>query len=483
MTPPVLSKRLFATADQEIFAQATGDRNPVHMDPLAARRTQAGFPVVHGMHTVLWALDTLVRQQFLCSSVKSLKVKFRSLIYVGDTASLLLIRQSDTDLRTQVVVEGTTAASITVILGENRNPAAVSRQLSLQEREAARQARIPSVPLDLSAAEMAGRSGWLSFAHPPEEIAPLFPFISKAIGASQIAALACLSMLVGMECPGLHSIFASLDVDLAGGEGPTALHYAVDSVDTRYNLVKQTVFGGGLTGSVEAFARTPPSEQPAIAEVAQWVKPREFAESDALVIGGSRGLGELTAKIIAAGGGRVTVTYAVGKADAEKVATEIRAFGGACNLIQYNVCHPAIEQLSVLTTHSRTLYYFATGTISGRKSRFFSGARFNSFIDFYVLGFFDLCTNLLSQGDRQLTAFYPSSVFVEERPADMMEYAMAKAAGEILCSYMGRLVPGLRTVIHRLPRLATDQTASVMSVETASALAVLLPVVREVEAE
>lgn len=455
----------------------------MHMDPLAARRTQAGFPVVHGMHTVLWALDTLVRQQCLCSSVKNLKIKFHNLIYVGDTASLLLIKQSDSELRAQVVVEGTTAASITVVLGENRNPAPVSRQLSLREQEAARQARRPGMPLDLSPPEMADRSGWLSFAHPPEKIAPLFPSISKAIGASQIAALACLSMLVGMECPGLHSIFASLDVDFAGGEYPAALHYAVDSVDTRFNLVKQTVFGGGLIGSVEAFARTPPSEQAAIAEVAQWVELKEFAESDALIIGGSRGLGELTAKIIAAGGGRVTVTYAVGKAEAEKVATEIRAFGGDCNLMHYDVRHPATEQLSALTTRVRTLYYFATGAIFGRKSRLFNGAVFDSFVDFYIRGFFELCSSLLSQGHCQLTAFYPSSVAVEEKPADMMEYAMTKAAGEVLCSYMSRFLPGLRTVIHRLPRLATDQTASVMPIETASALAVLLPVVREIEAQ
>ena len=427
----------------------------------------------------LWT--RLVRQQFFSSSMKSLKIKFHNLIYVGDTASLLLLKQSDTGLRLQVVVEGTTAASVTIALDEHRNPLAVSRQLSLREQEAARQARRPGVPLELTPAEIVDRSGWLSFAHPPEEITPLFPSISKAIGASQVGALACLSMLVGMECPGLHSIFASLHVDFIGGEWPTALHYTVDSVDTRYNLVKQTVFGGGLIGSVEAFVRPPPSEQEAITAVAKWVKPREFAESDALIIGGSRGLGELTAKIIAAGGGRVTVTYAVGKAEAEKVATEIRAFGGNCNLMQYDARHPAAEQLSTLTTHSRTLYYFATGTIFGRKSRLFNTANFNSFVDLYIRGFFDLCSSLLSQGHSQLTVFYPSSVAVEEKPADMMEYAMAKAAGEMLCSYVNRFLPGLRTVIHRLPRLATDQTASVMPVETASALAVLLPIVREVE--
>ena len=44
--------------------------------------------------------------------------------------------------------------------------------------------------------------------------------------------------------------------------------------------------------------------------------PGEFANVRALVIGGSRGLGEITAKIIAAGGGDVWITYRRGKEDA-----------------------------------------------------------------------------------------------------------------------------------------------------------------------
>ena len=33
--------------------------NPAHMNPVVARRLQAGAPIVHGMHTLLWCLDVL----------------------------------------------------------------------------------------------------------------------------------------------------------------------------------------------------------------------------------------------------------------------------------------------------------------------------------------------------------------------------------------------------------------------------------------
>src|SRR5208283_179858 len=55
-----VARHRFDDAEQERFASATGDFNPMHMDPIAARRTQAGAPVVHGIHYALWAIDALV---------------------------------------------------------------------------------------------------------------------------------------------------------------------------------------------------------------------------------------------------------------------------------------------------------------------------------------------------------------------------------------------------------------------------------------
>ena len=40
----------FTEADQARFAAISGDRNPVHLDAVLARRTQAGVPVAHGVH-------------------------------------------------------------------------------------------------------------------------------------------------------------------------------------------------------------------------------------------------------------------------------------------------------------------------------------------------------------------------------------------------------------------------------------------------
>jgi hypothetical protein len=88
------------------------------------------------------------------------------------------------------------------------------------------------------------------------------------------------------------------------------------------------VAGAGISGSVEAFARRPPATQPRADVVARDVTANEFAGGVALIVGGSRGLGEATAKIVAAGGAHAIITYAAGRDDAQRVAAEIAAAGG-----------------------------------------------------------------------------------------------------------------------------------------------------------
>jgi acyl dehydratase len=40
----------FSQANVEIFAQITGDNNPIHLDPVYAAKTPFGKPIVHGFY-------------------------------------------------------------------------------------------------------------------------------------------------------------------------------------------------------------------------------------------------------------------------------------------------------------------------------------------------------------------------------------------------------------------------------------------------
>ena len=65
----VLATKIFSTRDQDDFANFSGDYNPIHLDPVKARKTISGECIVHGINSFLCALEFLLnRQKFLYSS-------------------------------------------------------------------------------------------------------------------------------------------------------------------------------------------------------------------------------------------------------------------------------------------------------------------------------------------------------------------------------------------------------------------------------
>ncbi len=455
----------------------------MHMDRVAARRTQAGMPVVHGVHTLLWALESLISGSFIVSPINRIRVKFLKWVYLGDEAHVGLPNGEATNPNLlQVEVLGMPVLSAQLRYGEASDE---PRGLLMPS---------PATPLpralDLSFADLDGRSGD-AFTAAPEDAVALFPQLSAVIGATAVAEIAACSYIVGMEAPGLHSMFSKLDLTIAKPNAPgrvrKALHYLVTSHDERFRKACIAVTGHGISGTLDVFVRVPPVRQAPMEEVGKRVMGSEFQGMNALVIGGSRGLGELTAKLIAAGGGQVTVTYAAGKSEAVEVVEQIVRWGGKAAHIQYDIRQTPEPQLARLIYKPTHLFYFATSNIYRPKGQLIAPSTLAEFSLFYLQGFYDLCKVLIepgkesTPGPRRLVAFYPSSVFVEDRPAGMTEYAMIKSAGEQMCRDMNQYLAGLQILVKRLPRLPTDQTAGIMPERNIDPIEVLLSVVREMQ--
>src|ERR1700689_2012435 len=79
-----MAVRSFTMACQRVFAELSGDHNPVHIDPLTARRSLLGGVAVHGIHLLLWALDELAAQRGL-KGFSRLRVHFGRGVVVDET--------------------------------------------------------------------------------------------------------------------------------------------------------------------------------------------------------------------------------------------------------------------------------------------------------------------------------------------------------------------------------------------------------------
>ncbi len=474
MTEQPIASRAFTMADQVLFAALSGDRNPMHMDALAARRTQAGAPVVHGVHAVLWSLEALAGAGIPLETLASAKVQFDRFVYLDRNVSLRIVRRDEASLKFEVVADGLLLLSAILKFGDRGQAEAPSEAMDVSPGE-------DSVPGSEPFEAMGGLSGRLVSPARDEAFQALFPDLSNALDARRISAMAQLSTLVGMVCPGLHSVFSGFTVQFVAGDRSSGLTFRTIRADERFRMVTMAFSGWGVDGKISAFARREPVAPPSMDSLVARVGFNEFANVSALVVGGSRGLGAAAAKLIAAGGGRVTISYAHGQLEADRLQQEIAEARGpqACRVIHLDVNHPPSRALGGATEPFNQLYYFATPQIFRQKSEVFSSYVYEEFSKVYIQAFHNLVQQLRAQSESFLAVFYPSSVAVEERPRGMAEYAMAKAAGEILCSELQRGDGRLKTVVARIPRTTTDQTSTIMPVESADPVDVLLPWIRE----
>jgi acyl dehydratase/NADP-dependent 3-hydroxy acid dehydrogenase YdfG len=475
-----LATRQFGMADQLAFAALSGDYNPIHVDALGARRTQAGAPVVHGMHALLWALDALAAAQVVGPQLCEIRAQFRKFTYLDADYDLVLTRADADAVRAELCSNGLVLTTIQLRNGERQVRAEKGAELAALDV-----AFTDNVPRAPPMQDLVGLRGWTTAAGAAEDFASTFPRLARVIGTQRVIALAALSRLVGMICPGLHSIFAAFTADLVESNSQrSGVGFDVSKIHQQFRLIGMNVYGGGFSGAVTAFMRWPPVEAPSMEAISAAVAPGAFARAIALVVGGSRGLGAVTAKAIAAGGGKVIVTYAKGRDEAAKLVAEINAAcgPGVCMALAYESFSNAASQLSIVWEDVNQLYYFATPPISARLSDEFSPEKFREFRSVYVDGFRDVCRFVRMRSRApHLAAFYPSSVFVEEVPSGFAEYAKAKAEGEELCAAMMGQTAGLKVVVGRLPRVLTDQTATIAQVENADPLTVMLPFVHRLQ--
>lgn len=442
------AERSFTSADQKRFADLSGDANPMHLDEVFARRTLFGGPVVHGIHLLCWALDSFLAPQRRRTAITNVKVNFNRAVLVGETVRLRVVETGDR-IKLQVLRGERNAASIEMRLGTG-----IESGCELPEN-------FPSGCRELDFHKASVARGVVPMGFSSEAAKNLFPALSDALPRLQISALLATTRLVGMECPGLHSLYSALDLMFdAEAKGKAELCYSVVKADDRFKLLLLEVQGPGFHGTVRAFVRPEPCNQTTVENLAVSVLREEFADQRAIVVGGSRGLGEVTAKLLAIGGAEVLITYFRGKRDADTVASEINAFGGRCSVAALDIANPAPLAMTHPPTH---IYYFATTPITSEKGQDFSNERFDLYCQYYVTGFVRTLGQL-AQGAYVLSCFYPSTIFLDE-PAQMPEYCAAKAAGEEICRQLQDSTGGRwQFYVPRLPRVKTDQTNALLAI-------------------
>jgi hypothetical protein len=457
------------------FASASGDFNPLHTDLDVSRRLLYGTTVVHGMYGVMWALEALFEGLSRSpATMRHISAEFRSPIRPGDSVELVWRHDSSDNFVGSLFCGGIKeATSIQLALTEPWPPCALPEGQTLapqpcrEWRETELESASGSLPLFLNGA-----------------YSQLFPSLARVLDPLQSAVLLSTTRLVGMECPGLASLFARVEVTfsypVAALSPILELEYRVKRWFPKYRSLDLCISAPGANGTISVFLRPGPVSQPSLDDLKPLVRVGEFKALKPLIVGGSRGLGEVTAKLLAAGGADVALTYCHLPHEAERVVAEIRGEGLLARALRLDV-HDR-STLAVLTHGGfDRLYYFATPPIQPRHGQPFHQSYFEAYANFYVAGLQDIANFLAKDGAANLGILYPSSVFCDEAQPGFAEYLAAKLKGEELCAQLASAYPGFRVLAPRFPMFDTDQTQSILPTKKAAAGPMILEKLRQLE--
>lgn len=459
-------------AQSKMFADLSADWNPMHVDPEAARRVQFGDTVVHGIHALLAALNAM------CSNISqpawrivALKANFVGPIFQGSSLNIEIKRAQENEYRIALLANGKTVQQIQFSIESTETGAAILQKVEYSQ----------ALPDHLSITDALSFNYSAMAPWNVNQARALMPALSAAVPDYQIAALLATTHVVGMKCPGIDSVFTGLQVKfLTPTTSPTLSFSAcTTSTDERFNSVALLIKSDSFEARIDGLFRQKPVAQPAYEVVKRQVERTAFHTVKALVVGGSRGLGELSVKLLAAGGAQVDFTFARGDKDARRILSELQADGARAACFGFDVTDVSTEQFARLACDYSHIFYFPSPQI-GRNDGPFDLEKFHRFSQCYVDGMVNLLNHAarVRQKGSALRVVLPSSVFVTEGKKGFAEYIAAKAAAESCLLQICAKQSNWHAVISRLPAMATDQTAGAASADDVETLAHMTDFVR-----
>ena len=451
------AERIFTLADLTAFAELSGDYNPLHTDPVVARRTQLGECVAHGIYVLLWALDSLQAQGGANRKWAKISAKFLRPIRAGVKVAVAEKEKSSREVSLTVSEAGRVLCQVEVAWAE---AGAITEASNSRDEIPPREE-----PAQLQLEDAMKTSGALDLFWSSKRGAVLFPALAATQRPDALAALLATTRVIGMKVPGEQSVFIQLAFTFSPhAEVKEPFTYRVAEYRKSSQRLGIAIAGAAGHGLLWALVRPAPVVQPGMAAIKQRVAPDRFAGRKVIVIGGSRGLGEIAAKALAAGGAEVVLTYRLGSDDANRVVADIAANGGKAVALQLDTAVAGWEaSLSSSCTGFDHLCYFATPPIVEGDGSSLNVPMFEKFSAVYVAGLVSVAQWLVKNTAGKFAFFNASTVAVDAPPLRNLEYAAAKAAGEACCRWLAAANPKARVYAARFPRLNTDQTASFLS--------------------
>jgi len=447
----------------EAFRAVSYDQNPLHSDPVYARKTQFGEPIVFGVGVVLGVLGRLFSGRRI--SIRDIKVTFLRPVFIERDYRI------EAKIREGVYFISVTEASsvhlrIKLTLGADR-------AANTADGATAADCTPPRMT-DHAPTNMRYSLNWLGY----DECCRCFELPLGLLSPVQINALLWSSYFVGMVNPGTQGLFTTLEFTFdAFSEAATAIEL-VDlqyELDDRHNTVHVTGMGTGISRFALNAMRRPLPIQYSMLDVGNALAQgrvdltnakAQFDGKRVFVSGGSRGLGSVFARGLAVLGAVVIAGCRYQSDDADALAADLVAFNPASGVLAADLADASAFRQALEAAAAGASFDFlvcaASPVIKSAPLRELEGDQIIEFIARSLALFLTPLKALLPRVASGGRIIVISSVYAARPEKYFGHYVAAKRAIEGLTEVLAKEHPTIEFMVFRPVRFLSDQTNAVL---------------------
>ena len=355
------------------FAELTGDLNALHTQEGFGRRSNFRENIIHGMLPVAFigALPCFTGVEGFGAVLKKISARFLKPAFSGDGLRLEVVVVTELpDLKhveCEYHIKNTDSNAILTtgfftLLHEGPCPEGLQYQ-GLENSSASKS--MLSVPLaeadrtfeDIKKGDQAEFLFKIQEGHARAFFEILaeglvseekLAFSTGMASPADLLAVCLVSTFVGMCIPGRYATFVGFQAECEraivwGKPYQFKGHVRFTSSSTRSISGNFSIHDAGsdvpvyLSGKLNTNVNKPMIQMPSMGFLKETVLDLQLKDKVVLVTGGSRGIGETTAKLFALHGAKVVVNYFRGETDAQRVVDEITAHGARAIAVKANV--------------------------------------------------------------------------------------------------------------------------------------------------
>ena len=459
-----IGSKIYRNSDQVQFANTSKDFNKIHTDKIVARKLIFGEQIVHGINILLTALSFLKEKNL---KIRNIGCSFLNPVFLNNKVDFFKVKKKN-NIIIYVNVKSELKGVLYLREEIKDNKIKIIQTKKIKKINLKKKIKISKSTLDFKVYNLETKE---------IKIPKKFLKILKVLKKKQIQEILSISFFVGMVCPGKYSLISSIDINLNSGKAPNSdIFYKVKKKDKRFNRF-EIHFSNTIFGQVFAFSYNVPFQEKLSFFKKRIKKNISLYKKNSLIIGGSRGLGEDTSKILASAGSNIILTYFIGKQDAKKIKKEInRHTNVKCKTLKLDLSNSSFIKKIKKLKKIDFIFYFATIKITSTK--IFNFELYKKYKKIYCSNFYKMCKIVNQISSSKIKVFFPSTIFINEKQKKYSEYVRAKKDSEKIIKKINKNFKRVKVISFRLPVMNTSQNISILNQNKKNSQNLLIPIIK-----